>query len=77
MGYAPREDNFLGEADIFLRFSRVSRIYFREGRIFSKCMQKQRLLMVLFGMNLLSNINTKALKKAPYLMPVSVNHLFK
>ena len=34
-------------------------------------MQKQHLLMVLFETNLLSNINTKALKKAPYLMPVS------
>ena len=32
-------------------------------------MQKQHLLMVLFGTNLLSIISNKALKKAPYLMP--------
>ena len=34
-----------------------------------KIMQKKHLLMVLFGTNLLSNISSKALKKAPYLMP--------
>ena len=32
-------------------------------------MQKQHLLMVLLGTNLVSNISTKAFKKAPYLMP--------
>ena len=34
-----------------------------------KFMQKQHHLIVLFKTNLLKNISTKAVKKAPYLMP--------
>ena len=37
---------------------------------FKNIMQKQHLLMVLFGTNLVSNISTKASKKVPYFMPV-------
>ena len=35
-------------------------------------MQKQHLLIVLFGMNLLSNIRTEASKKEPYQMQLAL-----
>ena len=54
-----------------LQFFRASCIKFgaRLASIFYKLMQKQHLLMVLIGTNLLFNISTKATKTAPYLMP--------